>query len=86
MFKKMRGIRLSYIKQGLIYFTCRDYANQPLKTQQKINNLCMEIGGEYYAALRDIVISEKSIRQIAIEHYIEERTLYRLRKQFYEKW
>jgi glutathione peroxidase-family protein len=86
MFKKMRGVRIPYTKQGIIYFTCRDYADQSTRVQQKIDNLCMEVAGEHYAALRDILITGKSIRQISFEQYIEERTLYRLRKKFYEKW
>jgi len=86
VFKKMRGIRLPYTKQGLIYFTCRDYADQPQRVQQKINNLCAEVAGEHYQALRDVVISEKSIQQISLERYVCMTVLYDLRKNFYERW
>ncbi len=86
MFKKMRGIRLPYDDQGDIFFTCKLYDKKPLDVQQKINNLCTEVGGEHYQALRDVVITHKSIREIAIERHVCETVLYTLRRRFYERW
>lgn len=86
MFKKMRSIRLPYNKQGLIYFTCLDCKNQPEEIQQKVLNLCAEIGGQDYAALYEVVTTGKSVLSISMKYYLNEKYLYKLRKQFYEHW
>lgn len=86
MFRKIRGIHLPYYKQGLIYFTCRNYRELPLDKQEKINNLCMDVAGEYYPALRDILLTDKSIVRISMDSNLSESTLYRLRRKFYERW
>ena len=86
-FKKKRGIKLSYRKQGLIYFTCLDYESQDRDTKAKIRRLCREIGGEdYFRALFAVLTTEQSVRRIAMERAVSETHLYRLRKQFYESW
>ncbi len=87
MFKKRRGIRLSYNKQGLIYFICVNENDMPKEVQQKILNLCIEVGKEDYKALYDVVTkSDKSVLSISLEHHLSEKALYRMRKDFYEKW
>jgi len=86
VFKKMRGIKLPYVRQGLIYFTCRDYHNQPPNVQQKINNLCVEVAGEYYQALRDVLIFGRPVNEAALKHFCGEATLWRYKKRFYERW
>lgn len=86
-FKKMRGIKLDYDKQGLIYFTCKNIKEQPKEVQAKILNLCLEIGGaDYYKALYDVLTTENSICSIAMLHCVSESQLYKLRKMFYEKY
>ncbi len=87
MFKKRRGIKLPYNKQGLIYFTCVNHREMPDDVQQKIVDLCSEVGGEYAEALYKVVTdSNRSIRSLAIEYHISEMSLYRYRKKFYESW
>lgn len=87
MFKKKRGINIDYNKQGLIYFTCLDYKNQPERIQKKILNLCIDIAESDYKALYDVLTSSnKNILSISLEHYISEKKLYLLRKKFYESW
>ena len=44
MFKKRRGIHIPYNKQGLIYFTCMNIKDMPEVVQQKVLNLCVEVG------------------------------------------
>ncbi len=85
-FKKMRGCSLSYDKQGYIYFLCKNYKSQPEAVRKKIKSIAEEVGGEYSAALFDVLVSGKSIRQVAIEQYVSEMTLYNLRIAFYEKF
>lgn len=88
MFKKRRGIHIPYNKQGLIYFTCVNIDDMPEEIQNKIYNLCQDIGGdEYYEVLFKVVTdSNRSIRSLAIEYHINEMSLYRFRKKFYESW
>ena len=87
MFKKRRGIHLPYNKQGLIYFTCMNINDMPYDVQDKIKNLCQEVGKEYSDALYEVVTNNaKSIRALALEYHISEMNLYRYRKKFYEAW
>ena len=88
MFKKRRGIHIPYNKQGLIYFTCVNIDDMPEEVQNKIYNLCQDIGGdEYYEVLFKVVTdSNRSIRSLAMEYHINEMSLYRFRKKFYESW
>ena len=86
-FKKRRGIHLSYKEQGLINFTCLNYSTQPPAIREKIRTMCDEIGGEYSAPLFVILTRDDvSIACAAMEYAVSERTLYRLRKAFYESW
>lgn len=87
MFRKRRGIHIPYNKQGLIYFTCVNVKEMPEDVQQKILNLCIEVGKEDYKALYEVVTNDKkSILSISLEYFLNEKKLYRLRKEFYEKW
>lgn len=87
MFKKRRGIHIPYNKQGLIYFICINVDDMPEYIQKKILNLCIEIGKEDYKALYEVMTNEdKSILSISLEFYVNEKKLYRMRKEFYEKW
>ena len=87
MFRKRRGIHIPYNKQGLIYFTCVNVKDMPQEVQQKILNLCIEVAGEDYKALYEVVTNDKkSVLSISREYFINEKRLYRLRKEFYEQW
>lgn len=87
MFKKRRGIHIPYNKQGLIYFTCMNVREMPEDVQQKILNLCIEVGKEDYKALYEVLTNDnKSVLSISLEYFLNEKKLYRLRKEFYEKW
>ena len=87
MFKKRRGIRLSYNKQGLIYFTCMNIKDMPENIQQKVLNLCVEVGQQDYKALYELLTNDnKSVLSISHEYFLNEKLLYKMRKEFYEKW
>lgn len=85
-FKKMRSIDLPYNKQGEIYFTCINYKGQPKRTRDKIDRMCREIGGVYAPALFDFVTTEKSCTAVALEYFVDESVLYRMRRTFYMRW
>lgn len=87
MFKKRRGIRIPYEKQGLIYFNCVNYNDMPENIQNKITDLCNEVGKEYADVLFKVVTdNKKSIRSLSMEYHISESQLYLYRKRFYEAW
>ena len=87
MFKKRRGIHIPYNEQGLIYFVCMNVKKMPVEVQNKILNLCIEVAGQDYKALYEVMTNDnKSILSISIEYFINEKRLYKMRKEFYEKW
>ena len=87
MFKKRRGIKVPYKRQGLICFICLDYKNQPIQTKNKIITLYSKIGGEHFAALFEMLTTDTDVERICRKYHIgSSTTLYRLRKEFYEKW
>lgn len=87
MFKKRKGIHVPYNKQGLIYFTCVNVKDMPEAVQKKILNLCIEVGQEDYRALYEVLTNAyKSVLSVSLEHFVSEKKLYRMRKEFYEKW
>lgn len=87
MFKKKKSIRLSYKKQGLIYFTCLTYSLQPPNIQKRILNLCTEAAGEDFAALFDVLTDNcKTLERIAADFYLSPRKLSDYRVKFYELW
>lgn len=86
MFKKMKSLNMSYNKQGLIYFTCANFDSQPPEVQDKILNLCMKIGKEYYQALFDMMTTGKGVLEISNKYYISESTVFRLKRKFYIEW
>lgn len=85
-FKKLRGVGLPEEQQGLIRYTCLTCKNQPEHIKRKVRRLCDECGGEYSAALQEVMCSKRGIRSIALDHHVSESTLYRIRKNFYERW
>ena len=87
MFKKRRGIKLPYNKQGLIYFSCVNHNDMPDDVKQKIVSLCNDVGKEHAEVLFEVVTnSNKSIRALAMDYHISESQLYYYRRKFYEAW
>ena len=87
MFKKRRGIKLPYNRQGLIHFICMNYADMPEKIKRKIDSLCEEVGKEDSEALFEVLTNDnKSVYLIASESFVNEKKLYQLRKEFYERF
>ena len=85
-FKKIRGIALPEEKQGFIRYTCLTYRDQPQHVQKKIRRLCVEQGGQYSAALWEVVCSRESVVSISMRHHVSETVLYDARKRFFEAW
>ena len=85
-FKRLRSVRRSYEEQGLIFFSCQTYRKQPEWQRRKIDSLCETAGGEYAAALKEYLTTDADWIYICGKHHISDRTLERIRKQFYEAW
>ena len=61
--------------------------DMPEDVQQKILNLCIEVGGQHYRALYTMLTDDsKNIHGVAMDFHISETQLYLYRKNFYEKW
>lgn len=87
MFKKRRGIRLSYNRQGLIYFVCVNIKDMPEDIQERVLNLCIEVGGEHHKALYTLLTDDcRNVHGVAMQYHISETQLYLYRKKFYESW
>lgn len=85
-FKKMRGVRLPEEKQGLIRYTCLNYNDLRTHEQNKIRRLCEEQGGQYAAALWEVMCTREGVTSIALRHHVSESVLCTLRRKFYESW
>lgn len=87
MFKKFRSIRVPYKKQGLIYFLCVNIKEMPAEMQDAVLSLCTELGGEDYKALYEFITNEgRNACGVSQKYFVNEKRLYRLRKEFYEEW
>ena len=86
MFRFKSGIKVSYEKQGYIYFTSLRFRELSPGRQQKILNLCAQCGGEHHRALFEFVTTDASATAICGKHYLSKSTLYRIVRQYYEKF
>jgi hypothetical protein len=87
MFRKLKGVSVPYKRQGLIYFTCVNYQQQPQWMQRKIDKLCQVCGGEYAEALKALMTEDGArVDGVAMRYHVSEGTLIRCRKRFYEEW
>jgi|GEM_PF-591345 len=82
-FKKMRGLRLPYAVQGRIFFTCLCYDILTPREKRRIERLCGEVGGEHRRALFALLTGRGSVISTAMNSYVSESTLYRLRRDFF---
>lgn len=85
-FKRLRGVPLPYERQGQIYFTCRNYTTERKYIRDKIDRLCVSAGGEYAPALKELLLSGRSTREVALRWHVTEETLNRCRRRFYVEW
>lgn len=89
MFRRRKGIKLPYKKQGLIFFTLLNYDNLSRDLKGRIDELCKEIGEEDSKALFEVLTTDsdiKTVEAIARENYTSEKKLYSLRAEFYKRF
>ena len=85
-FRRLRGVRLPEEKQGLIRYTCLNYASRPKWEREKIERLCNLCGGEHSRALFEVMTTRHSVTELSVKHAVSESVLYDRRKAFYESW
>lgn len=78
-------LKLGYIMQGYIFFTCQNYRRLPQEYQKKIESLCEVAGGEYKDALLEVMTTRRTILCVARRHHMGERTLRNKTEKFYER-
>lgn len=94
MFRKLRGVKIPYVEQGIIYFTCMNYQKQSEDMKSKIvnlcHNVCRECGEEaelYEKALFEFITNQYiGASGIVMKYYVSDKLLYKLRRNFYERW
>ncbi len=83
MFRQKKSLKLSYERQGYIYFTSKNYKALPKEKRQRIEELCLKAGGEYHKALLEYVTTDASVTKICLSHHIDDNTLYRVVNRYY---
>lgn len=87
MFKEKRGIHLSYLKQGFVYFYCANYKFLPLSAKRAVQRLCDEIAGKDSSALLCFLTKpEKNAVNVSMNYFVSEKKLYIYRARFYEEF
>ena len=84
VFKK--SYRISYKKQGFIFFVCQNYRAQSSRMKKKIDRLCAEVGKENNKALFEALTGESSVELVAARHFISVHRLYELVHEVFRKW
>lgn len=86
MFRFKESVKVSYKRQGYIYFTSLRYNELDDEKKQVIRKLCRECGGAYSKALFKAVTTETSDDLICDTHYISKSTLARMKREYYERF
>ena len=84
MFRYKRSIKVSYERQGYIYFLSRSYGQLPARKQAAIRELCDRCGGEYSRALFEFVTTDDGAVVVCQRHHLSQSTLERVVKKYYE--
>ncbi len=88
-FKKIRGLKMPYERQGLIFFALANYRTQPSQVRKQIDTLIAEVcegDAAYVNALRAWLLDGEAFETVCLRFYVNAATLGRLRKRVYERW
>ena len=92
-FRKIRGIGVSYSRQGQIYFSLANYAAMPVKVRRGIDDLIRQaanqgnVDGETYEqALRAWLIEGEAWQAVIERYHVRPNTLNEKRKWIYQHW
>lgn len=84
MYRYKKSVGGSYEWQGYIYFTSLRFNELGERRQERIKNLCREVGGEYERALFEFVTTDSSATAICIKYSLGRSTLYRVVGDYYK--
>lgn len=82
-FRFRKGLDISYVQQGYVYFTTRNFEALPARRQDRIRQTIQECGGPYEDALRDFLTTDAGAVELSMRYHISERTLYRIVARYY---
>lgn len=81
---------MPYERQAFIYYSCLDYKNQEEDIKAKIDVLCDRTAGnsdyDRKALFELLTNKHMTAAGIAQKYYINEKKLYKLRREFFESW
>ena len=86
MFRFKESVKVSYVRQGYIYFTSRRYEELDESRQRRIRRLCRECGGTYSKALFAAMTTDTPTDIICENYYISKSTLSRMVREYYERF
>ena len=82
-YRKLNSVPLPEVRQGLIYYICRNFSHQSAKKRAKIEELCLRVAGVHAEALMELLKTDKSTQAIAMKYYIDHSHLCKCRRDFY---
>lgn len=86
-FRFRSGVKASYDRQGLVWFTLRGYSGMPEEKKRRVEQVCQRVAGHNWRALLDYVTTDKSPKDVASEHYIASvTTIYQAVNRLMEKF
>ncbi len=88
-FKYMRSLKLSYERQGEIFFTCLRFKRLCEDEQERIKEICEACAdGDSYKrrAIMAFMTTTATWQECCMRYHISDSTMARLRKKFYELW
>lgn len=86
LFRFKSAVKVSYNRQGYIYFVSRLFRELGEEEQRAILDLCREAGGEYQQALFEYVTMGASVTELTMKHFISRGTLFRIIRRYYESF
>ena len=73
-FRYRPSANVPYDRQGSVWFTVRRYHDLPKEKKQRVNKLLYRAAGHNCEALLAYIITDKTAKEVAKEHYIGSTT------------
>ncbi len=73
-FRYRPSANVPYDRQGAVWFTVRRYHDLPKEKKQRVNKLLYRAAGHNCEALLAYIITDKTAKEVAKEHYIGSTT------------
>ena len=84
MFRYKRSVKVSYDRQGYIYFYSRLYKNLDAAGREYIEETAKAAGGVHAEAVLKFVTTDDGEAKVCREHNLSRATLYRVVGKYYE--